>query len=106
MCKLKNLFLVHWPAGRLSDADSTLMKQKIRLILDVALHYSHDSLVLGAFGCGAFNNPPKHVAQLFRETFNKPAYSSAFKKVAFGVLARDPKGLANLAAFQEAFPPD
>lgn len=81
------------------------MKQKIGLILDVASHHHHDSLVLGAFGCGAFNNPPKHVAQLFREALTHPEYVGRFKKVVFGVLGRDPQGLVNFNVFREEFLP-
>jgi hypothetical protein len=40
-------------------------KEKIRTILRIAGKYNHDCLVLGAFGCGAFANPPNHMAELF-----------------------------------------
>lgn len=33
----------------------------------IAWIHGHDSIVLGALGCGAFKNPAEHVAVLFRE---------------------------------------
>ncbi|CAG8638054.1 1208_t:CDS:2 [Acaulospora colombiana] len=44
-----------------------LTRHKIRAILNIGLDNGHDSIVLSAFGCGAFCNPPATMAQLFRE---------------------------------------
>ena len=58
---------------------------KLRTILNIAIDNEVDILVLGAIGCGAFRNPPHHVALLFREIFAEPAYARAFKKVVFAI---------------------
>ena len=42
------------------------MRTKIALILDAAVHAECNAVVLSAFGCGAFRNPPEIVARLFR----------------------------------------
>lgn len=36
-------------------------KNKMRTILRIGLRHGHDSLVLGALGCGAYRNPPSHI---------------------------------------------
>ncbi|KAJ7507255.1 hypothetical protein B0H11DRAFT_2318997 [Mycena galericulata] len=53
--------------GEYTDAaQRDLMREKIKCILRVAAANGCRRIVLGAFGCGAFGNPPKEVAQLFR----------------------------------------
>ena len=56
--------------GRLSRRDAFVTKEKIKTILRIALINGHTCVLLGAFGCGAFSNPPHHMAELFAETFH------------------------------------
>eukprot|EP01115_Flamella_aegyptia_P000120 TRINITY_DN1011_c0_g2_i1.p1 TRINITY_DN1011_c0_g2~~TRINITY_DN1011_c0_g2_i1.p1 ORF type:complete len:87 (+),score=6.68 TRINITY_DN1011_c0_g2_i1:156-416(+) len=58
--------------------------QKMKYMFDVALKHGHDSLVLSAFGCGAFQNPPNHIARLFQEVIQE--YQGCFKMVSFAIL--------------------
>ena len=44
-----------------------LHKKRARRILDIAVSEGEDVIILGAFGCGAFRNPPQIVAQVFAE---------------------------------------
>ena len=60
-------------------------RNKIRTILNIAIDNEIDILVLGAIGCGAFHNPPHHVALLFKEILAEPVYQHAFKKVVFAI---------------------
>lgn len=69
---------------RLVDSDVEILKHKIRLILETAAHYNHDSLVLGPLGCGAWKNPAKHVAEIFKEVLAE--YDGVFKKITFACL--------------------
>lgn len=62
-----------------------ITKNKLRTILNIAIDNEVDILVLGAIGCGAFHNPPHHVALLFKEIFAEPVYQHAFKKVVFAI---------------------
>ena len=44
-----------------------------------------DAIILGAFGCGAFHNPPKVVAKAFKTVLLEKRYSNAFYNVIFAV---------------------
>jgi len=82
-------------------ADKT--KRKIRVILAIGLENGHDSLVLSAFGCGAFciisfalvgrgrrlkypspGNPPGHIAQLFKEVITQE-FNGCYKHITFAI---------------------
>lgn len=75
---------------------------RIRNILETAAANGADHLVLGAFGCGVFNNPPALVAGVFRELLLDRGYGKYFKKVVFAIKADDDNA-PNLRAFREAF---
>lgn len=79
--------LVIGPEGlRIVDALVEPTREKIRTILRIAGHHGHDALVLGAFGCGAFRNPPAHVAELFAEVFREPEFDGRFRIIDFAIL--------------------
>jgi len=61
-------------------------KEKIRTILRIASEFNHDCLVLSAFGCGAFRNPPHHMAKLFKDVFNEPEFKDIFELIVFAIL--------------------
>lgn len=75
---------------------------RIRNIMEVAAANDTDILVLGAFGCGAFNNPPALVADVFRELLIDKGYFRFFRKTAFAV-KKNNSANTNLEAFREAF---
>lgn len=52
-------------------------------LLNIAVENKIDVLVLGAFGCGAFSNNPRIVAQAYSEIL--PKYMGYFKAVNFAV---------------------
>ena len=45
----------------------SVITKRIKRILDVAGAQNIEVLILGAFGCGAFRNPPQIVASVFNE---------------------------------------
>lgn len=61
-------------------------KEKIRTILRICAEFNHDCLILSAFGCGAFKNPPHHIAKLFKNVFNEDEFKNCFKLVVFAIL--------------------
>ncbi|GHU16623.1 hypothetical protein FACS1894163_06270 [Spirochaetia bacterium] len=83
-------------------------KEKIRTILRIVGSHGHDSLVLSAFGCGAFSNPPNHMALLFREVFTESEFVNRFKFVTFAIIDdhnawKDHNPTGNVQPFFEVF---
>lgn len=92
----------------LSNEDIKKEKNKIRTILNIALENGNDSIVLGAFGCGAFHTPPKAIVKCFHEVFEEDFYKNKFKTIAFAILdtnsnyeKHNPEG--NFKPFKEEF---
>ncbi|MFN2363836.1 MAG: TIGR02452 family protein, partial [Halarsenatibacteraceae bacterium] len=79
------------------------MRRRIEYILAVAVAKETDALVLGAFGCGVFQNDPVKIANIFAD-FLLPAgiYSQAFSAVDFAILSKNRES-ENLKAFRKAF---
>lgn len=61
-------------------------KNKIRTVLRIAVDNGQVNLVLGALGCGAFRNPPAHMAELFAEVLAEAEFHGAFKRVFFSII--------------------
>lgn len=61
-------------------------RQKIRAILNIAKAHGRDHLVLSALGCGAYRNPPMHIAKLFKEVLNYEEFRNSFSLVAFAII--------------------
>lgn len=72
---------------------------KIRNMLRIMALKGHTTLVLGALGCGAFQNPPAIVAQLFQEIFQESEFRGRFQQVIFAVLKMTPRDQGNVDAF-------
>lgn len=96
--------------GTLYIADNLVepAKEKMRTILRIAGKYNHNCLVLGAFGCGAFANPPNHIAELFKEVFSEKEFTAQFKIIVFAIFEdhnshkrHNPNG--NVLPFLEVF---
>ncbi|KAJ6591082.1 hypothetical protein DFH09DRAFT_1419900 [Mycena vulgaris] len=96
--------------GAYADAaQRDLMREKIKRILRAAAAHGCRRLVLGAFGCGAFGNPPAEVAQLFHRVLLGRAgrgageFAGCFDEVVFAIKGgrRD-----TLPAFEAVFAPD
>lgn len=65
-----------------------VLKRRIRNIFEVAIENEIEVLVLGAFGCGGFHNPPELVAESFREVILEERYKNAFDEIVFAVKKR------------------
>ncbi len=72
-------------AGRIGD----VMLDRIEKVLSLAVIQQHETLVLGAWGCGVFRNDPNDVARWFGDHLTgNGLFARAFKKVVFAVLDR------------------
>ena len=72
--------------NKLSETDTKITMNKIRTIFRIGLKHGHDSLVLGALGCGAFCNPPRHIARLFHEVIIEKEFANKYKHIVFAIL--------------------
>ena len=85
-----------------------ITKNKIRAILRIAILNGHTKLVLGAFGCGAYKNPAKHVAQLFKQILSEDEFKNSFEEICFAILEdersfREDNKEGNYKPFAEIF---
>ena len=52
---------------KLNENDTEILKNKIKTIIQTAIKFNYDTIIFGALGCGAWKNPIKHVAEIFKE---------------------------------------
>ncbi len=63
------------------------METRIRSVLAIGRKHDHDSIVLGAWGCGVFGNDPSDIAHWFADALlDDSRFAGAFDRVVFGVL--------------------
>ena len=88
-----------------SQLERDRMMTKVKTILKTAVMARCHVVVLGAFGCGSFGNPPEVVAELFRDALTSPDFA-ALSEVIFAIFddhntkaKHNPRG--NFAPFEE-----
>ena len=74
--------------GRAESAK--LLKPRIYRVLSIARAYGYHSLVLGAWGCGAFGNDPERTARDFHEALTTE-FQGAFSEVIFAIVDWSPE---------------
>ncbi|MBX6752454.1 MAG: TIGR02452 family protein, partial [Micromonosporaceae bacterium] len=62
-----------------------VLKRRAERVLRVAMAHGHRQIVLGAWGCGVFRNPPEIVAEAFRHALTQVP---GFERVVFAILDR------------------
>lgn len=77
------------------------LEKQIRTILTVALEKKHDSVVLGAFGCGYSKGSPKAVLKVTKKII-QTEFPHTFKYVTFAVIEEEqnPQDKANVEVFK------
>ena len=94
--------------GLMYPEETDITLDKMRTILRIGQANLHDSLVLSAMGCGAFGNPPAHIAALFHQVIEEDEFRNKFKLIDFAILDGYRTGLrhnpeGNLKPFQREF---
>ncbi len=80
-----------------------LLARRIRRVLAVAASQGYDTLILGAWGCGAFGNDPHRTAQDFREAL-AGEFRGCFQEVVFAIVDWSPERRM-LGPFRDVFRP-
>lgn len=103
-CDIINLAALRFRTARdpedLSQKEKNLMYNKIQEIL--VLGQGYDCLILSAFGCGAYHNPPEFVAEMFYELLVTENWGCRFQKVVFAII-NDRNGRSNYEVFRDQF---
>lgn len=74
-----------------------LHEKRMRKVLDIAWKNGNEVVILGAFGCGAFSNPPLAVAQAMKAVVQE--YRMKFETIEFAVYC-SPRDDSNFRVFQ------
>ena len=77
------------PEDPMTEDGKIVMLNKIRTIYRIALDNEHDSMVLGAWGCGVFKHNPEQIAQMFLLVLEESEFKNKFKEVCFAILGED-----------------
>ncbi|OQP46914.1 TIGR02452 family protein [Niastella yeongjuensis] len=60
------------------------MRMRVEKLLALCQNKQHTTLVLGAWGCGVFQNEPEEISELFREALTGK-FANQFQRVVFAV---------------------
>lgn len=78
-------------------------KRRMRNILRIAYRNGRDALILGAWGCGAFKNPPEEIAKWWHEVIDEIEFHNRFKKIVFAILNDNNSVSNNYEVFKKEF---
>jgi uncharacterized protein (TIGR02452 family) len=66
------------------------MERRTRMVLGIAALHRCEALVLGAWGCGVFQNDPATIATIFAKVLAEPLFTRRFRHVEFAVYDSSP----------------
>jgi uncharacterized protein (TIGR02452 family) len=67
-----------------------VMQRRAKMVLAVAALHRYEALVLGAWGCGVFQNDPTSIAKIFASALSDPLFAGRFAHVEFAVYDSSP----------------
>lgn len=93
----------------ISDIDENKLKKlynnRIKNIFAVAEAHGVRALVLGAFGCDVFANPPKLMAEAFDEQIRRGDYKNVFREIVFAISIRNARDMQCMEIFKSVLSP-
>ncbi len=88
-------------AAKITETElEKLLERRVRRIFEAAAGDENDVLILGAFGCGAFRNPPRVTAKVFHKMTNE--FRKKFEIVEFAVF-HSSRETENFEVFRREF---
>lgn len=89
-------------AGTLEESQiAEIITSRIDFVLNAAIREGRSEIILGAFGCGVFDNDPEAIAYIFKHMLHG-CYDGYFKTAYFPI----PSGNKNFPAFVKVFMED
>lgn len=99
-----NAGVIRRQTPRLAPRVPAALASRAERVLETAVAGGYRRLVLGAWGCGVFQNDPAEVAGVFRTLLtDEGRFAGHFDEIVFAILDRT-AGRTTLAAFQRVFP--
>lgn len=84
-CAAPNFGVAHQYNNITEEENYKVLRSRIQFIIDIAEENNISTLILGAFGCGVFKQPPKDVA----ETFTKVLQHTCINRIIMAVPGND-----------------
>ena len=77
------------------------MIRRIRIMCRAAIEQGYKTMVLGAWGCGAFGNKPEKVSEYFKQVLIDEGHGKYFDEICFAIYGSE-EG-KNITAFRDTF---
>ena len=90
----------HWKKNATDQELLDIYKKRINRVLDIARYAKSEVVILGAFGCGAFANPPELVAKAMHASIDEHKYDFEMIELAVYCPLRD---ASNYEVFAKEF---
>ena len=87
-------------SGVTREQNNVVMRERIRIILEIAKREKVNTFIVGAWGCGVFGQDPNVVAKLFAEESRKVLQNTSME-IVFAVIPPLPHQTDNLTPFVE-----
>eukprot|EP01025_Chloroclados_australasicus_P019545 TRINITY_DN20673_c0_g1_i3.p2 TRINITY_DN20673_c0_g1~~TRINITY_DN20673_c0_g1_i3.p2 ORF type:complete len:279 (-),score=21.67 TRINITY_DN20673_c0_g1_i3:395-1231(-) len=81
-----NAGLVRKRSPNESSSIGNIMQHRIQRVLTLALLQKNDAIILGAWGCGVFQNDPRLIAECFAQSIRQDErFVDKFRKIVFAI---------------------